>query len=86
VPRISEFYGIVISMYYDDHAPPHFHAWYAGAKARIAIEGAVVIKSDLPPRETRLVRRWARLRRLELLETWNAARAEESLPQIEPLP
>jgi hypothetical protein len=22
VPRISEFYGIVIEMYYGDHAPP----------------------------------------------------------------
>jgi len=26
VPRISAFYGIVIAMYYRDHAPPHFHA------------------------------------------------------------
>src|SRR3954447_25448057 len=28
VPRISEFYGIVIEMYYADHPPPHFHARY----------------------------------------------------------
>jgi hypothetical protein len=28
VPRISIFYGIVIAMYYRDHAPPHFHAVY----------------------------------------------------------
>jgi len=24
VPRISEFYGIVIEMYFIDHPPPHF--------------------------------------------------------------
>jgi len=29
-PRISEFYGIVIEMYYGDHPPPHFHARYRG--------------------------------------------------------
>jgi hypothetical protein len=25
MPRISEFFGIAIYMYYRDHAPPHFH-------------------------------------------------------------
>jgi hypothetical protein len=26
MPEISRFYGIVIKMYFADHAPPHFHA------------------------------------------------------------
>ena len=30
MPEISRFYGIVISMYYDDHNPPHFHVRYGG--------------------------------------------------------
>jgi hypothetical protein len=29
MPEISRFLGIVIRMYYRDHAPPHFHAEYA---------------------------------------------------------
>jgi hypothetical protein len=29
VPRVSFFYGIVITMYFYDHQPPHFHAQYA---------------------------------------------------------
>lgn len=28
MPRLSEFYGIVIAMYWKDHQPPHFHAFY----------------------------------------------------------
>ncbi|MGI8549822.1 MAG: DUF4160 domain-containing protein, partial [Dehalococcoidia bacterium] len=28
MPRISTFYGLVISMYFNDHAPPHFHVTY----------------------------------------------------------
>lgn len=26
MPEISLFYGIKVTMYYDDHNPPHFHA------------------------------------------------------------
>ena len=37
VPRLSSFYGIVITMYFDDHAPPHFHARYAEHEAQISI-------------------------------------------------
>lgn len=28
MPTISRFYGILISMFFKDHAPPHFHAEY----------------------------------------------------------
>lgn len=38
VPRISAFYGILITMYWLDHPPPHFHAAYAGRVAQIEIE------------------------------------------------
>jgi hypothetical protein len=38
MPTISRFYGIVIRMYFSDHAPPHFHAVYSGEEAVIAIE------------------------------------------------
>jgi hypothetical protein len=29
LPKISEFFGIDIYMYFEDHPPPHFHAQYA---------------------------------------------------------
>jgi hypothetical protein len=28
MPELSRFLGIVITMFYRDHAPPHFHAFY----------------------------------------------------------
>ncbi len=37
MPRISEFFGIVISMYYNDHEPPHFHVSYAEHEAVVTI-------------------------------------------------
>jgi hypothetical protein len=36
--RISEFYGITISMYFNDHAPPHFHAYSSGRSAVVSID------------------------------------------------
>jgi Domain of unknown function (DUF4160) len=33
LPTISTFYGILIQMFFADHAPPHFHARYAGHEA-----------------------------------------------------
>lgn len=38
VPRISEFYGIVIAMYYREHGVPHFHATYAGETVVVSIQ------------------------------------------------
>jgi hypothetical protein len=75
---VSEFYGIKIAMFFNDHAPPHFHAAYSGQEAMIAIETLEVLEGRLPPRVTRLVREWARLHRIELRRNWE--RACESFP------
>ena len=37
MPEISLFYGIRVTMYYDDHNPPHFHAEYNENKAIIKL-------------------------------------------------
>jgi len=44
MPEISRFFGIVIQMFYEDHAPPHFHAKYAEQTAAIAINTLAVLK------------------------------------------
>jgi hypothetical protein len=37
VPTISQFFGIVIQMFWREHAPPHFHALYGEFEALIDI-------------------------------------------------
>lgn len=86
MPRLSEFYGIVIAMYFFDHQPPHFHARYAEHDAVIAIGDGSVIAGSLPTTALRLVRAWAVLRREELESDW-ARVVEGELPDpIDPLP
>jgi uncharacterized protein DUF4160 len=86
MPRISAFYGIVITMYYRDHRPPHFHAIYGEYEAQIVIESLEPLQGELPSRALRLVREWAELHRTELEENWARAEARLPLANIEPLP
>ncbi|MCL6564418.1 MAG: DUF4160 domain-containing protein, partial [Firmicutes bacterium] len=37
MPTISEFFGIVITMYWQDHMPPHFHALYGDDEVLVDI-------------------------------------------------
>lgn len=86
MPRISVFYGIVITMYWQDHPPPHFHAAYAGHVAEIEITTLELIDGWLPPRALRLVVDWAGQHQDELYDNWNRARAHDRLVAIDPLP
>lgn len=85
MPIISMFFGIIIRMYYDEHAPPHFHAEYQGAKAVFDFKGNIV-KGDLGSRTaTKLVREWVDIHAVDLQEAWNMARQSKNLPKILPL-
>jgi Domain of unknown function (DUF4160) len=72
-------------MYFDDHAPPHFHARAAAHNAKIRIDTLEIIDSDLRPRELRLVLAWAEIHAEELDSNWHRARAGATLESIEPL-
>ena len=86
MPEISRFYGIVIKMYFADHAPPHFHAEYAEFEARISIETLAVLSGNLPARAMGLVVEWATLHRQELHIQWQRASGLQPLTRIDPLP
>lgn len=85
MPEVSLFAGIRITMYYDDHNPPHFHADYAGNKALIDIQEGYVIRGGLPNRQLKFVLAWAELHRDELMQNWELARAKKPLNAIAPL-
>jgi len=50
VPEVSRFFGIIILLNYNDHAPPHFHVRYGEQKALIAIDSLVLSQGHLSPR------------------------------------
>jgi hypothetical protein len=85
VPEISRFFGIVVAMLYNDHAPPHFHVRYGEHEASIGIDPPTLMAGRLPPRAMGLIMEWAALHRAELLADWERARAREALLPVPPL-
>jgi hypothetical protein len=85
MPEISRFFGIIITMYYNDHAPPHFHVRYGQQKALIAIESLAILEGNLKPRALGLVIEWASQHRGELMHNWQLARQNSPLEKILPL-
>ena len=86
MPELSRFRGILIAMYFNDHAPPHFHARYSGQEVKIAIDGLDVLDGELPGPQMSFVREWAELHQDELRGCWEAARRHEMPERIDPLP
>ena len=84
MPEISRFLGIVIVMYYNDHAPPHFHARYADHEITVRIEDGFV-EGRFPRRALGHVLEWYNSHKDELLEDWELARQRRPLRRIAPL-
>jgi hypothetical protein len=85
MPEISRFLGMIITMYFNDHAPPHFHVRYGGAEVTIDIESLSVLDGKLSPRVRGLIIEWASLHQDELRENWKRARLGDEPAAIEPL-
>jgi hypothetical protein len=85
MPELARFYGIIIAIYYNDHAPPHFHAKYGKDQAVIRIDDGQMMEGFLSARALRLVEEWRLLHVEELLSDWDLAQNREPLTKIEPL-
>jgi len=85
MPLISDFFGISVSMYYDDHNPPHFHADYNDKKILVDIRKGRVLKGAFPSKQLKYVLAWADIHQDELMEDWELAKQDLPLKKIAPL-
>lgn len=85
MPIISEFYGIKILMYWNEHLPPHFHAEYGKHKILVDIQKGTVIKGVFPFKQLKLVLAWAELHNNELMKNWENAKNHNEFIKINPL-
>uniref|UniRef100_I2PWN2 Transcriptional regulator n=1 Tax=Desulfovibrio sp. U5L TaxID=596152 RepID=I2PWN2_9BACT len=85
MPVLSVFFGIVVTMYWREHNPPHFHAAYGEAEAIVSIETLEVLRGSLPRRALAMVLEWAAEHRAELMENWQLCQAFSSPQPIAPL-
>ena len=85
MPTLSRFFGIVITMNWDDHPPPHFHARYAEHEAVVRLDTLEVEAGTLPRRALALVLEWAALHRAELRDNWERVHSDRPAQPIAPL-
>ncbi len=84
MPIISRFLGIIIAMYWDDHAPPHFHAKYGEYEITVNINTGI-ITGKFPKRALMHVLEWYELHKDELIIDWDLCQQNEQPKQITPL-
>jgi hypothetical protein len=80
------FYGMIVQMYWNDHAPPHFHVRYSESRATIGIQSLRVLTGSLPRNAERLVLEWATEHQVELMENWRLCELKARPLPIAPLP
>ncbi len=85
MPTISQFFGIVIAMYFDDHHPPHFHAKYNEFEAEVAIDTGEILEGRLPKTAGKLVEQWRKQHVADLKANWDLAKNLKLPASIEPL-
>ena len=81
MPEICRFLGIVISMYFNEHNPPHFHIRYNEYRAVINIRTLNIMDGHLPARVRGLVEEWAEMNQQELIVMWES----KDFHQLKPL-
>jgi hypothetical protein len=85
MPIISEFYGIKIYMYWNEHMPPHFHAEYNEFTIVVDFINGVVIKGLFPGKQLKLVLAWGEIHKDELMLNWENSKKNTNINRIEPL-
>ena len=82
MPEISRFLGIIISMYFDEHNPPHFDVRYNEYRASMGIHDLNVIAGSLPAKIRGLVEEWAEIHQMELLRMWETKEFHKLKPLV----
>lgn len=87
MPIVSQFYGVIIRMYYDDmkhHNMPHLHIQYNDYKAIYDLNGKC-IKGNIPNKQSKLVEAWIAIHTEELNTLWKLMQEDNEFFTIEPL-
>lgn len=87
MPIVSQFYGILIKMYYEDtkkHHMPHLHAEYAGYVAVYDFNGNC-LQGKMPSKQEKMINAWIAIHTEELNALWKLTQEENQFFQIEPL-
>jgi hypothetical protein len=70
MPTLQRFGAIVVRMYADDHAPPHFHIEGSDFEVLVRISDLTIYAGEARPAQIAEVLRWAGRERGALALKW----------------
>lgn len=88
MPVISNFYGLIILMYYLDvkqHKLPHIHIKYGEIEAVYEIPNGNLLQGSLPGNKEKLVKAWIEIHQADLMANWQLAIRGKKVFNIDPL-
>jgi Domain of unknown function (DUF4160) len=71
MPTIKDFGAYKITLYGEDHNPPHVHVIGPDFQAKVRIADAAIFAGAIPPRHRREALAWVAAHRERLLAKWN---------------
>lgn len=88
MPIISQFYGIIIRIYFNDiekHHLEHIHAQYNEYDAVYSIKDINLLEGTLPSKQNNLVIAWIEIHKDELMALWKLSQEDGEIFKIDPL-
>ena len=87
MPVVSQFYGIIITMYFKDnekHHLPHLHAEYAEYDVVFDFQGNI-ITGKIPAKQRKMIEVWIAIHQEELQSLWTLMKEYNQFFKIDPL-
>lgn len=87
MPIVSQFYGILITMYFNEntkHHLPHLHAEYAEYDAVFDFKGNI-IDGEIPNKQRKMIEAWISIHEEELNSLWKTMQIHNEFFKINPL-
>ncbi len=87
MPIVSQFYGILITMYFNEntkHHLPHLHAEYAEYDAVFDFKGNI-IDGKIPNKQRKMIEAWISIHEEELNSLWKTMQIHNEFFKINPL-
>lgn len=75
MPTIAIVEGVRITIYLNDHLPPHLYAFFSGQEAKLSIVTGEVLSGALPRAKLKGIRAWLDANREQVSYVWREIRA-----------
>lgn len=88
MPIVSQFYGIIIRIYFNDteqHYLEHIHVQYNEYDAVYSINDIKLLEGKIPQKQHKLVVAWMEIHKEELSALWKVSQNDGEIFKIDPL-